>query len=177
MEGKTLSIQEKPTTAFVLSLISGILILIGGVSSLVFTTLMVGTFGPAMGMMGPGMMWGGWGWGWWSGLGIGLSIVGVAFGVIVTYSAIMLNSNPSQHATWGTLILVFSVLSFIGAWAGFGVGLILGIIGGALALSWKPAPATLPTPPQPAGRFCTQCGRAAPADAKFCSHCGKELSS
>jgi Family of unknown function (DUF6114) len=51
----------------------------------------------------------------------------------------MLNSKPEEHSTWGTLILIFSVLSiFGGAMGGFGVGLILGLIGGVLALTWKP---------------------------------------
>jgi hypothetical protein len=36
------------------------------------------------------------------------------------------------------LILVFSILSFIGL-GGFVVGAILGIVGGVLALRWKPS--------------------------------------
>ncbi|MFQ5712208.1 MAG: DUF6114 domain-containing protein [Candidatus Geothermarchaeales archaeon] len=92
--------------------------------------------------------------------------------LIVIYAAMMLNSKPAQHVTWGTLILIFSVLSVLGSWAGFGLGLILGIVGGALAIGWRPA---APMPPQPTGRFCTQCGRAIPIDAKLCPYCGKHL--
>ena len=37
------------------------------------------------------------------------------------------------------MILIFSLLSIFGsAMAGFGIGLILGLIGGILALTWKP---------------------------------------
>ena len=51
----------------------------------------------------------------------------------------MLNNKPDQHSTWGILIIVFSVLSIFGsAMGGFGIGLILGLIGGILALTWKP---------------------------------------
>jgi multisubunit Na+/H+ antiporter MnhG subunit len=57
----------------------------------------------------------------------------------------MLNSKPQEHTTWGILIIVFAVLSIFGsAMGGFGVGLILGIIGGILAMAWQ-APATQAT--------------------------------
>jgi uncharacterized membrane protein YjjB (DUF3815 family) len=50
----------------------------------------------------------------------------------------MLNKKPEEHNTWGTLIIVFSVLSvFGGAMGGFAAGLILGLIGGILAITWK----------------------------------------
>ncbi|NIN53601.1 MAG: DUF4064 domain-containing protein [Nitrososphaeria archaeon] len=163
--------EEKPTTAFILSLIAGILILLGGIVSLVFTAFMTRIFGGWPEMM-RGMMrdeWSGM-MGWWAGLGAVLSIIGLASGVIVIYAAAMLNSKPEQHTAWGTLILVFSILSVVGAWAGFGVGLILGIVGGALALSWKPTA----IPPTPTARFCVHCGQSMPQDAGFCPHCGKE---
>ncbi len=168
-----MSKNEKPTTAFVLSLIAGILILLGGVMSLVLNIFMRGIFGRWPSMMGdewPGMMMG-----WWSGVGTVLSIVGVVIGFIVILSAIMLNSRPKDHAAWGTLILIFSIISFIGAWAGFGVGLILGIIGGALAIGWKPSTTVPQAAIKATGRFCIQCGRAISVEAKFCPHCGKEL--
>ena len=66
-------------------------------------------------------------------------ILGVVFGAIIIISAIMLHSKPHEHATWGILIVLFSVLSiFGGAMGGFGIGLVLGLIGGVLAITWKP---------------------------------------
>jgi hypothetical protein len=51
----------------------------------------------------------------------------------------MLKSKPEQHSTWGVLIVLFSVLSMLGgAMGGFGLGLVLGLIGGILAITWKP---------------------------------------
>jgi hypothetical protein len=50
----------------------------------------------------------------------------------------MLYKNPVQHELWGTLIIVFSVVSVISFMGGMGIGLLLGIIGGILAVLWKP---------------------------------------
>jgi len=40
------------------------------------------------------------------------------------------------HITWGILVLAFSVVSFIGM-GGYFIGAVLGIAGGALALSYR----------------------------------------
>ncbi len=136
--------QEKPTTAFILSLVSGIFILLGGgmmsmIGSYGFSGMMSG-FGGYGGMMAPGF-------GMMGSLGYGfgfLGIMGLIFGLIVIISALMLNSKPEQHSTWGILIVIFSVLSVFGsAMGGFGLGLVLGLIGGILAITWKP-PQTQP---------------------------------
>jgi Na+(H+)/acetate symporter ActP len=59
--------------------------------------------------------------------------------VIVIISTFMLKSKREQHSTWGILIVLFSVLSmFVGPMGGMGIGLILGLIGGILAITWKP---------------------------------------
>ena len=57
-------------------------------------------------------------------------------GAIVLISSIMLLTNTGQSRVWSVLILVFSILSFIGL-GGFVVGAVLGVVGGALALRWK----------------------------------------
>jgi hypothetical protein len=62
---------------------------------------------------------------------------GLVCGAIVLVSATMLLARVGTRRTWGILILVFSVLSFIGL-GGFVIGAILGIAGGVLALRWKP---------------------------------------
>jgi hypothetical protein len=137
-----MSTTENPTAAFVLSLIAGLLIVLGGaVRSMIgfywFGGMMHGFGGRWDGMMGYpsfGMM---------GGLSFMSGIVGLVFGVLIIVSAIMLNSKPEGHTTWGTLIVIFSVLSVFGGMGGFGIGLILGLIGGVLAITWKP------TQPQP----------------------------
>jgi len=130
-----MSDKEKPTAAFILSLIGGIFILLGGGMMSMLGYWFIGSYrGRGFGMMGPFGMMGGLGYGF----GV-LGVVGLVFGIIVIVSAIMLNSRPEQHSTWGILIVIFSVLSVFGsAMGGFGVGLILGLIGGILAITWKP---------------------------------------
>jgi len=138
---------ERPTAAFVLSLMAGIFIVLGGG----LRSMMGSFFGPfgfgmmsgygGYGMMGygyPGYVYGS-GYGLTGGSGFGLfGILGLIFGVIVIVSAIMLNSRPHEHSTWGVLIVIFSVMSiFGGAMGGLGVGLILGLAGGILAITWK----------------------------------------
>src|SRR3990170_834050 len=126
-----MSSQETPITAFILSLIGGVLIFLGGVvSSLWF---MSGGYGMG-GMMGGGMMGG---WGAPFGFMSGLSLIGLVAGIVVIIGALMLNARAREHTAWGVIILVFSIVSFLGM-GGFFIGAALGISGGALALSWRP---------------------------------------
>jgi len=64
---------------------------------------------------------------------------GLVCGAVVLTSATMILAKVGQRRTWGILILVFSVLSFVGL-GGFVVGAIMGILGGILILRWKPPP-------------------------------------
>ena len=127
------------TTAVVISLVAGILIILGSL----YTTMwgmgggygwMMGGLGGMMGQPAYGVM-------------AGLWILGFVSGMIVLISAIMLKVRPGEATQglracciwWGSIILVFSIVSFAGM-GGFFVGAILGIVGAALALSWRPRP-------------------------------------
>jgi hypothetical protein len=130
---------ERPTAAFLLSLVGGIFILLGGGVMSMFGPFGFGSMmGGYRGMMGG--YYSGYGYGMMGGFGFGMfGILGLIFGIIVIISAFMLNSKPQEHSTWGVLIVIFSVLSiFGGTMGGFGVGLILGLIGGILGITWKP---------------------------------------
>ena len=134
--------EERPTAAFILSLVAGVFIILGGGMMSLFGYGFMGmmdrygglggSYGRWGGMMGPGFGMMGFAFGM-------MGFLGLIFGVIVIISALMLNSKPQEHTTWGTLVLIFSVISIFGsAMGGFGIGLILGIIGGILAITWKP---------------------------------------
>ena len=62
---------------------------------------------------------------------------GLVSGAVILASSVMLLMNKGERRTWSILILVFSVLSFVGM-GGFLIGAVLGIVGGALALRWRP---------------------------------------
>ena len=137
---ESLSSQQTPITAFILSLIGGVLIFIGGVVSSIW--FMYGGHGYGGMMGGFGGMMGGYqnmmdSFGFPLGFMGGLSLIGLVAGILVVIGALMLNARPAEHTAWGTIILVFSIISFIGM-GGFFIGAILGIAGGAMALSWRP---------------------------------------
>ena len=67
----------------------------------------------------------------------GLSLIGLVSGIFVIIGAVMVNARPIEHVSWGLIILVFSITSILGT-GGFIIGAILGIMGGVLAMSWKP---------------------------------------
>lgn len=116
-----LSSGESVSVAFVLSLVGGLLILLGGVVSVFWLSWMWS------GMMGHMMMG-------WPGMGLGFPLIGLVSGLMVLIGAFMLSSRPRERAAWGTLIIVFSVTGLLGG-GGLLIGSILGIIGGALALT------------------------------------------
>jgi hypothetical protein len=120
----------KPVAAFVVSLVAGVLILVGGLFGVVGWMAWGWVWGGGWGMMGP--MMGRWMPMWLS----TFSVLGLVSGIVIVASALMLQNRPSEAKTWGTLILVFSVVSLFGM-GGFLIGAILGIIGGILALTWK----------------------------------------
>jgi len=130
-----MSLEERPTTAIVLSLIGGSLMILSGTMMFMMLVYDWMGFGMMGGYMGMGMMGSiGTPFGFMS----GLSLVGVVSGILVIIGAVMLSFRPAEHEAWGIVILTFSVISFLGM-GGFLIGAILGVIGGAFALSLKPA--------------------------------------
>lgn len=135
-----MSSQERGP-AYPLSLIAGALILLGGL----VRAASIGILPPrAYGM----------GFRFVSGLlrtasvGIGpgfyqvSAIIGIVSGVIVLVGAVMLSSRLDRNASWGTVILIFSAVGLLGG-GGFLVGSLLGILGGILAITWRPVTRSL----------------------------------
>lgn len=128
---------QSPNGASALSLAGGVVMLLGGGLFYLWlggAGLGYGTFGwmtaGYQGMMG--------GYGASFGFMYGLIIIGLVSGVVVTIGAVMLSLRPAGHDMWGTLILVFSLIGFLGM-GGFFIGAIVGVVGGILALNWRPA--------------------------------------
>jgi len=121
---------KETNASYILSLIGGILILLGSL-------FMFGCGVGACGMMFMGSMMG-----YMMG-GFGLlgffnymSLIGIVSGIIILYGALMIKNKPKENKTWGLLILIFSLISLLGM-GGFFVGAILGILGGIFALPEK----------------------------------------
>jgi len=151
--------KGKPGAAFILSLVGGLFVLLGGIA----TTVIGATFTLFVG-----------------GIGGVLGILGIVWGILILVFASRLNSDPGSHSTSGALIVVFSVLSWVGAIGGFFIGFLLGLIGGILAITWNP-PAqqqmqpTVPTAQQ-GMKYCASCGTQMAASAAFCPKCGAKQS-
>jgi hypothetical protein len=65
-----------------------------------------------------------------------LTAIGLLLGFMVLIGAAMLRIKPAKKKVWGIIIVIFSITSVITG-GGFIIGFILGIIGGAKALSRK----------------------------------------
>jgi len=72
------------------------------------------------------------------GFGLALDMLGtliIVFAIIIFIGAFLIY-RPGNEMIGGILVLIFSIISFIG-FGGFIIGAILGIIGGALGLAKK----------------------------------------
>ena len=161
-------VQNPPSGAYWLSMIGGVLALLGGLLLIVAGAVAgIFTFGFGFAVIG--------------GLGVWITICSLA----VIISASKLKSDPFEHSKWGAIILVFSL---IGSWS------LLNFVGGILALVYKPIPigeqqqygqpqrydlppqqAYTQPPTQSMTRVCPQCGRIVQANERFCPNCGKQL--
>lgn len=161
-------VQNPPSAAYWLSMIGGVLALLGGL-------LLIGAGAVA------GVFTFGFGFAVIGGLGVWITICSLA----VIIAASKLKSDPFEHSKWGAIILLFSL---IGSWS------ILNFIGGILALVYKPIsvgeqpqygqPQRYGSPPQqaytqppaqPMTRVCPQCGRIVQVNERFCPNYGKQL--
>jgi hypothetical protein len=121
-----MSRSEKPTKAFAFSLTAGILILskaaLLGAAATWFPWIIPTLPGSDNNSTVPFAS---------------LTAVGLLCGALVLLGAIMLHIKPVNKKAWGIMIVVFSIPSVVTG-GGFIIGFILGIVGGALALSRKP---------------------------------------
>ena len=65
-------------------------------------------------------------------------ILGLVWGTLILTFSYRLKIHPENHMIYGILISILSIASIYGGYWGFGVGLILGLMGGILAILWSP---------------------------------------
>ncbi len=128
--------EERPTAAFVLLLVGGIIILIEaiilGVAAAVLGLVIVAI--PGAGLVGSGVL---------------AAIVAVAFilAILIIVAAFKVKSGePDTVKKWSIIALVLSIIELIFG-GGFYIGSILALVGAILGLVWKPkATATTAAP-------------------------------
>jgi hypothetical protein len=126
---------EKPTAAFVLSLLGSIFIIIGGLIYAVIFSIIGGVF-DFIGFGGLGAM------------AMIMGVLGIVWGILTLVGAIMMNSEDKGRVRTGAiLVLIFSILSWLGAAGGIFIGFLLGLIGSILGLTWNPPRYETPPPP------------------------------
>ena len=166
---------DKPTAAMVLSLIGGLFVIFGG-AALAFVGSLIGS----LNVTGTGAA---------SSTALGLGVAGVVMGIIMVVGGFMMYSKPTSAKMWGVIVLILSIISWVTALGGFFIGFLLGLIGGILALTFKPtmAPGAMPPPMMSSsmpmgsapmgsmGMTCKNCGASIPAGASRCPSCGANL--
>jgi hypothetical protein len=160
--------KEAPTAAFGLALAGGIIIVLAGL-----VVMLVGAL-VTLFVAGVGGIFG---------------LIGVIWGILIIAFASLLRSRPEQHVGYGVAIVIFAILSWVGAFGGFVIGFILALIGGILAIVWKPGVVSVnvtmasgsfqadgsAAQGSASTRFCPGCGAPVEMGAKFCRSCGRTL--
>ena len=172
-------VQNKPTAAYILSLLGGIFGLIGSVAFIALGAWVYSSISSSDYYYGGSLNLGLFGWGWATFIGLGVWVFIAS--ILIIIFAYKLNANPLEHSKWGAFILVFSIIGLSGG--------LLALIGGILALIYKPIlvgeqpqygqpppqQAYMQPPTQPMTRVCPQCGRIVQVNERFCPNCGKQL--
>lgn len=65
------------------------------------------------------------------------AIIGLVFAMLVFAAGIAALWRPKLSTRIGIAGIAVSLLSLVGALGGYGIGLLLGVIGGALCIAWR----------------------------------------
>jgi hypothetical protein len=114
---------ERATAGFIVSLIGGIIDLIVAVILIGVASIVAG-LEETIGFVGAGFALATWG------------IIGLILALVVIAGAILIYM-PGYEVIGGILVLVFSIVSLFFTLGGLIIGMILGIVGGALGIAKK----------------------------------------
>ena len=120
---------KRATIGFALSLVAGILILLCGIAFFALQSLLNSIIDVIpMPVTIPGI-------GFAEAVFATIGAIGVVCAIIVLVGAFLIYM-PGKEVIGGIIVLIFSILSIV-AFGGFIIGMILGIIGGALGIAKK----------------------------------------
>jgi hypothetical protein len=111
----------RPVAATVLSIIGGAFIVLGGCAEFLIGGLIGAPGGAVFGFL----------------LVAGILVIGIGLAIIL--AGALLPTHVHAHVPIGIAIVVLSLVSIIGT-GGFLIGLLLGVIGGGLAIAFSPYP-------------------------------------
>lgn len=125
---------EKPTIAFVLSLVASIIYLIVGLITTAAATV-INSLPNVSGISDVRTVL------------VVVGSLGLISGVIMVIGSMLMNSeNRSRVRTGAILVLVFTIIDAIFTAGGFVIGFVLGLVGSILGLFWKPSAQMPPSP-------------------------------
>ena len=120
---------KRATIGFALSLVAGIFILLNGLAFIALQSLLnslIDIVPIPVAIPGIGIA---------EAVFATIGAIGVVFAIIVLVGAFLIYM-PGKEMIGGIIVLIFSILSIV-AMGGFFIGMILGIIGGALGIAKK----------------------------------------
>ena len=120
---------KRATIGFALSLVAGIFILLNGLAFIALQSLLnslIDIVPIPVAIPGIGIA---------EAVFATIGAIGVVFAIIVFVGAFLIYM-PGKEVIGGIIVLIFSILSIV-AMGGFFIGIILGIIGGALGIAKK----------------------------------------
>ncbi len=138
---------DKPETAFISSLIGGVLVLVDGTLGFMLA-----------------VRYGSWPlWLWeFQDSELVLGPLGILLGIVIIIACTMAYSKRTHMNVWGMIIVTSSILSFFLILGGYIAGFVLGLVGGILFIVWEPAEK----------KRCLRCGQQIRVDSVFCPYCG-----
>jgi len=151
-------LESRPVNAFILSLLSGLFVLLGTLLGVAFAPTYNYPYAYVPSYYYPFLL------------------SSSVSGVVIVLAAVLMYTRPSLHVAWGVIVLVFSVASAIGSVTGyyalFGiVGLVLGVVGGAIGVGWRSTPWPAYSA-MGAVRVCQGCGHYVALGYPYCAYCG-----
>jgi len=138
-------VENYQNNSFILSLVAGILITVGGILMSVLGAICgfcIAGVASAQGKAG-------------AGLGAGLLVIllmslGVISGILVIVGAMFIHRGDISSIKKGsTLVIIFSLLGLAGLNPLSFIGTVIGLIGGIIGITGKPGNTQLPAPPPP----------------------------
>ncbi|MCI4351651.1 MAG: DUF6114 domain-containing protein [Thermoplasmata archaeon] len=149
--------QDRPTLAFFLCFLAAVLIIADG-----WFIAAIGSAVTDLGSYAAGSVIG------------AVGAFGVFLGVILLVLAVALYVRPEYHTGVGIATIILSLVSILGG-GGFIVGVILGVIGGILAIYFVESDDDEPFPMESASRWrslCANCAKPLTPGSLTCSFCG-----